>query len=681
MMSRLIILSLLLTIITADEQLLKVLYRGAGHTKEMTDIAVAGNFVLTAGADSKILAWNIMDGKLFRTLDGHTSSVLSLAVMNDGSFYSSGQDNTLKRWNQTTWTLTWSVTTPNFPQKIARYNDSTIIVACADGILISYDVFRQRELLRYTGGVNKYASILIKGTQLIAGDEEKRIRIWDANNGALLFAFDSAQHSYKVMDMVFWGNSIISIDNADLIVIWGPNGQFYDGGNRHATPFTNALRGAVIGNTLYLAGIKGLKTIDLSLRPVSPLAITAVPHRVVISNGNNFLTFSDDGAFRLLRADNTMIWETMQSAVFVDLAVNDDSIFGATYSRSVWEYSLTTGEFLGEFTSSPFSQVTCVKVALDLFGGHTDGRIVQWNLATRAISRTYFATGNVVDLDISLAFMSVYAVVGGVSQRVQRFSINNGNMFSLPPSISSATPTYLYISGNRVIVSDSNGIIEARGTAAGNILWYVIVGTDLSDIQTDDQFIYIAFQSSIQVLSLADGNLVKQFDAPATICQCHVRCGSLFGAFCNGSAIVQWNITSMSVIRRYNGTNSSIASLISQNMSLFGSFKDASLVEWRVPELNQGCPSAAALLTGTSSARTRMTRTSTISSAVLDNNGPNTGDEAATQNVTVQLIVIYGIGLVLALSCTSAVFYMRQFPPWTATRRSRAARKRAKNLA
>ncbi len=56
--------------------------------------------ILSAGADRKILLWNLKTQKLEQTFEGHTAAITALAVAPDGKrFSSSGQDQTIRIWN------------------------------------------------------------------------------------------------------------------------------------------------------------------------------------------------------------------------------------------------------------------------------------------------------------------------------------------------------------------------------------------------------------------------------------------------------------------------------------------------------------------------------------------------------------------------------------------------------
>jgi WD40 repeat protein len=61
----------------------------SGHTNSVLSLAVLPDGSLASGSDdTKIKIWDTMKGIEIKTLNGHTSSVLSLAVLPDGSLAS-----------------------------------------------------------------------------------------------------------------------------------------------------------------------------------------------------------------------------------------------------------------------------------------------------------------------------------------------------------------------------------------------------------------------------------------------------------------------------------------------------------------------------------------------------------------------------------------------------------------
>ena len=71
----------------------------SGHTDSVFSLAVLQNGDLASGSwDNTIKIWDTNTGSLKRTLVGHTGYVWSLAVLQNGDLASGSWDNTIKIW-------------------------------------------------------------------------------------------------------------------------------------------------------------------------------------------------------------------------------------------------------------------------------------------------------------------------------------------------------------------------------------------------------------------------------------------------------------------------------------------------------------------------------------------------------------------------------------------------------
>ena len=74
-----------------------------GHTSSVWSLTILQNGNLVSGSlDKTIKIWNSKTGTLIQTLDGHTQGVFSLTVLQNGNLVSGSGDNTIKIWSPTT---------------------------------------------------------------------------------------------------------------------------------------------------------------------------------------------------------------------------------------------------------------------------------------------------------------------------------------------------------------------------------------------------------------------------------------------------------------------------------------------------------------------------------------------------------------------------------------------------
>lgn len=69
-----------------------------GHISSVNDVAISGDFAISASSDKTLRVWNWKTGQHLHTLNGHTSSVNAVAISGD-FVISASSDKTLRVWN------------------------------------------------------------------------------------------------------------------------------------------------------------------------------------------------------------------------------------------------------------------------------------------------------------------------------------------------------------------------------------------------------------------------------------------------------------------------------------------------------------------------------------------------------------------------------------------------------
>ena len=161
-----------------------------GHKCNITSVELSqnGKYLVTAGADDKILVWSPENGKeLYRLEDGHKGGITCMCVSSDSqSIVTGGKDKLVILWN-----ISEPASTDK-PRKIMKDHKSevySVTISHKKDIIASSDQEKRIRLWKpqsdsvsylvgHTGGVLSVRFSPIDNL-LVSGSEDKMIKIWD----------------------------------------------------------------------------------------------------------------------------------------------------------------------------------------------------------------------------------------------------------------------------------------------------------------------------------------------------------------------------------------------------------------------------------------------------------------------------------------------------------------------
>ena len=154
-----------------------------------------------SGASKQISLWNVADGKIIRTLDGHTSSIGSpngLAFSPDGKrLASASYDDTARLWD---WQQGKSLLTlkghQNYVDTVAFSPDGKqLATASDDQQIMLWDINTGHLLRSLQGHKNNVFSLAfsLDGSQLLSASRDNTLRLWDVASGITIRIYQGHQ--------------------------------------------------------------------------------------------------------------------------------------------------------------------------------------------------------------------------------------------------------------------------------------------------------------------------------------------------------------------------------------------------------------------------------------------------------------------------------------------------------
>jgi WD40 repeat protein/serine/threonine protein kinase len=197
------------------------------HQGVINHIAIShdGTLAVTAGADMRMVLWDVATGDLLREFVGHQGAVNAVEFSPDDTLIASaGDDNVLALWDVATGEFTTLFEGHSDAVWDVAYSpDGTMLASASrDNTIFLWDVATGESIQRLFGHTFRITGVDFSpdGKQLISGSFDNTIILWNVATGEKISTFEG--HTDWIRDVVFApdGHTIASVAADNTVILW-----------------------------------------------------------------------------------------------------------------------------------------------------------------------------------------------------------------------------------------------------------------------------------------------------------------------------------------------------------------------------------------------------------------------------------------------------------------------------
>ena len=578
------------------QNLLRTYGNDAEHTGGFTSALLLNGQIITANSDRTIRIRSAQTGELQRTLFGHSNTVTHLRIIGN-QMISTSLDNTVRMWNTADWSLAYSVTLPAGVSFVTINSDpSTFFVGLSNGRVFQLTINNGSTVTSWSAHTLSITGLIAIDDTLYTSSEDYRVKSWNTTTYTMILDFPGPGIFYAGLyfdGLFLYGYGFYYKTSGSkyfgTIRKWSLAGVLQ---NQYELQPLNSwsnsptvMRIEVCQNRMFIGSDWGLQILNQSSVGLITRTIhgNARPQAIICDAANNVMyTASTD---RIIRRWNMANWEftwaTRPAWGYSAVTATPSTVIAGRQDGLIIEYSRKTGQVLKEYNGNTNTVTRLVIVGSFLFTTSEDEYLRQWNLASGSLFRTYQFTQNGVRC---IAFNDIYVFAGSGDTR--QWNMNTGVWVRNLVNIGQAFD--LFATGTSLFASSWNGVIKQINIDTGALIRsFTGHAPNVYAIWVRDGFLYSGGDDkNNHVWRISDGAVVATWSTPFPIGTMAARGDYLFvGLIGGGDSVIQYNMTSMQLIRTYENQRGNIGGIALEGSSLFSASTDGLVREIFVPEL------------------------------------------------------------------------------------------------
>ncbi|MBD2609072.1 hypothetical protein H6G81_32290 [Scytonema hofmannii FACHB-248] len=424
-----------------DGDLIKTL---VGHSSWVLAVAVTpdSKYVISGLRDNTLKVWDLQTGEILRTLTGHSHSVNAVAVTPDRKYVISGsRDNTLKVWDLQTGEIMLTLTGHSrWVNTVAVTPDRKYVISGSrDNTLKVWDL-QTGEILRTLTGHSSWVhavAVTPDSKYVISGSRDKTLKVWDLQSGNQLRTLTGHSSWVNAVAVTPDSKYVISGSRDKTLKVWdlqtGEILRTLTGHSSwvHAVATTSDSKHIISGSwdhTLKVWDLQSgeiMRTLIGHDRWVFAVAVTPDSKYVISGSDDDILKVWD------LQSSEIMRTVTVHDRWVRAVAVTPDSkyVISGSYDKTLKVWDSQSSEIMRTLTDHSHS-VIAVATTPDskyVISGCWDNTLKVWDLQSCEILRTLTGHSHLV-LAVAVTPNSKYVISGSRDKTLKVWDLQTGEI-------------------------------------------------------------------------------------------------------------------------------------------------------------------------------------------------------------------------------------------------------------